>query len=276
MKIDTGKVTVKSLRDDILIKSLNMLNPDVTEESKGIILISSEEGETDCNNDKLLRDLGIVDGSILTADDFFQNYNLTITLIHREATREDAELFEVIADAGVLKPQAEAKTVEQTSANVTADATTVAPKNGVAAAADEAIVADRPSDASDVEVAAKKLKLDNSTIIEEDDDDDDLCIIENDDVDVVVGKSSSNDTDGAGPSSSSSSSSSSTSSSSSSSSGTDATAAVGGSTSAVIKSPPKKRKTASDEPAAGSSSKRAKVESDSDDDLILIEDDFSV
>lgn len=116
LKIDTGVVTIKAFRDDILIKALNMVDPDVTEEGKGIILISSEEGETDCNNDKLLSDLGIVDGCILKADDFFQNYELTITIHHRAVGRDDAQPFEVIADPRVLQPKVAAESSNGTTA----------------------------------------------------------------------------------------------------------------------------------------------------------------
>ena len=48
---------------------------------KGVILISSEEGETDCNNDKFLKDFGLVDGNVLVCDDFLQNYKLKVGLI---------------------------------------------------------------------------------------------------------------------------------------------------------------------------------------------------
>ena len=58
--------------------NLNMIAPDVEVEGKGIILISSEEGETEANNEKFLKDLGLVDGSILTCDDFLQSYTLKV------------------------------------------------------------------------------------------------------------------------------------------------------------------------------------------------------
>jgi ubiquitin-like 1-activating enzyme E1 B len=45
---------------------------------KGLILISSEEGETECNNDKFLSDFNLKEGSILTCDDFLQNYQLKV------------------------------------------------------------------------------------------------------------------------------------------------------------------------------------------------------
>ena len=46
---------------------------------KGLILISSEEGETEENNDKFLADFGLKEGSILTCDDFLQNYQLKVS-----------------------------------------------------------------------------------------------------------------------------------------------------------------------------------------------------
>ena len=49
---------------------------------KGVILISSEEGETEANNDKFLSDFGLRDGSILTCDDFLQNYQLKVFFYH--------------------------------------------------------------------------------------------------------------------------------------------------------------------------------------------------
>lgn len=96
LKIDTKKMTVKNLRDDVLIKALNMVEPDVTIDGKGVIVISSEEGETEANDNILLKDIQIVDGCILKADDYFQNYELSITIIHKDVERDDAEMFEVI------------------------------------------------------------------------------------------------------------------------------------------------------------------------------------
>lgn len=105
VKIDTNRVTVKQFRDEVLIKALNMLEPDVITEGKGLVLISSEEGETDCNNDKKLNELEVVDGCILKVDDFVQQYELTVIIAHKEADRE-GDLYEVIADPDSLKPEA--------------------------------------------------------------------------------------------------------------------------------------------------------------------------
>lgn len=147
IKIDTGKVTVKQFRDDVLVKSLNMLDPDVLIDGKGVIVISSEEDETECNNDKLLTAMDIVDGCILKADDFFQNYELSIIILHKDVER-DGDLFEVIADPNMLKAEEE-KPKEM-------EIETSTEQNG--------------------EPSAKKLR----TEIEEDSDDD-LCLIEDDD-----------------------------------------------------------------------------------------------
>ncbi|XP_016966363.1 SUMO-activating enzyme subunit 2 [Drosophila biarmipes] len=106
LKVDTKRIRIKELRDDVLVKTLNMLNPDVTVESNGSILISSEEGETESNEGKLLSELNIVDGVILKCDDFFQNYELSIIISHFDAERDEA-LFEVVADAEQLKPKEE-------------------------------------------------------------------------------------------------------------------------------------------------------------------------
>lgn len=104
LKVDTKNVTVRELRDDILIKALNMVSPDVTLDGTSTIVISSEEGETDCNDDKKLVELNIVDGCVLKADDFLQNYELTITILHKDPGREEAA-FEIIADPSTLKPK---------------------------------------------------------------------------------------------------------------------------------------------------------------------------
>lgn len=48
-------MTIQEFRDEVLIKSLNTIDPDVIIDGKGIIVISSEEGETEQNNSKMLK-----------------------------------------------------------------------------------------------------------------------------------------------------------------------------------------------------------------------------
>lgn len=147
LKVDTKNVTVKELRDDILIKALNMISPDVVIDGKGTIVISSEEGETDCNNDKKLEELQIVDGCILKVDDFVQNYELTVTVIHKDPGRDETS-FDIVADPESLKPK------EDDTATDDAQPSTSG-QNGNS----------KPS----TSVAAKGANVD---------DDDDMCIVE--------------------------------------------------------------------------------------------------
>lgn len=149
LRIDTKRMHIKEFRDDVLIKTLNMVNPDVIVDAKGIVVISSEEGETECNEGKLMSELDIVDGVILKCDDFFQNYELSIIIVHIDTERDEA-LFEVIADPNQLKPKDEP--AEKTNGN-------------------KDDMADGPS-------TSKKARV--NEIVDEDDDDDDLCLIEDD------------------------------------------------------------------------------------------------
>ena len=73
-------MTLKTFEDKILKGSLHMVAPDVEVEGKGIILISSEEGETTGNMGKTLDSFNLASGAILTCDDFLQNYSLKVFL----------------------------------------------------------------------------------------------------------------------------------------------------------------------------------------------------
>ena len=76
------KTTLRTLEDRILKGSLAMVAPDAEIEGKGIVLISSEDdGDNDSSTkDKLLKDFGLTDGSILSCDDFLQDYNVKVFL----------------------------------------------------------------------------------------------------------------------------------------------------------------------------------------------------
>ncbi|XP_065359505.1 SUMO-activating enzyme subunit 2 [Calliphora vicina] len=158
LRIDTKRMHIKEFRDEVLIKTLNMVNPDVIVDAKGVVVISSEEGETECNEGKLLSEMDIVDGVILKCDDFFQNYELSVIIMHIDAER-DEPMFEVIADKNQLKPKDETK--EDPASNEK--------ENG------------KKDDMADGPSTSKKARI--SEVIE--DDDDDLCVIEDDDDDVV-------------------------------------------------------------------------------------------
>lgn len=244
VKIDTNRVTVKQFRDEVLVKALNMLEPDVITEGKGLVLISSEEGETDCNNDKKLNELEVVDGAILKVDDFVQQYELTVIIAHKEADR-DGDLYEVIADPDSLKP--EAGVDEKAEAPAAADAAAAAPSK----------------ETDNGEPKAKKPRHEEPKQAE--DSDDDLCIIED---------GAENDSNR--PTTSSSSSAAPASSSSSSILGKHKSdhhnnQAAGNSSSAEAadKMDVENAPSTSSEPR----NKRPRVQQDDDDDLIIIDDD---
>lgn len=186
LKIDTKKMTVKSLRDDVLIKALNMVEPDVTIDGKGVIVISSEEGETEANDDILLKDIQIVDGCILKADDYFQNYELSITVVHKDTERDDAEMFEVIADPDVLKPEQSKESGESTSKANGTNNSTVQPMQTDANDDDDSdcVIEDEEAPAKVASVLPKKRKLSDEGPSEKrlksnvDDDDDDLILVD--------------------------------------------------------------------------------------------------
>ncbi|XP_037934578.1 SUMO-activating enzyme subunit 2 [Teleopsis dalmanni] len=160
LKVDTKRMRMKELRDDVLIKNLNMINPDVTIDVKGVVVLSSEEGETECNDEKFLNEMDIVDGVLLKCDDFFQNYILRVIIVHFDAERNDV-LFEVIADEEQLKPkEAEPEKTDH--------------KNGSTNNLHNSDIEDGPS-------TSKKIRL-----IEIVEDDDDLCVIEDDEDDAAV------------------------------------------------------------------------------------------
>ncbi|KAK0088189.1 hypothetical protein PV325_012856 [Microctonus aethiopoides] len=109
LAIDTTKITGGELNDMVLKERLNMIAPDVMIDGLGKIIISSEEGETEENNNKLLEELGVKNGTILKVDDFQQNYSLTINVVHRDrpAVRGESPEFLVVADEKDLKPKEE-------------------------------------------------------------------------------------------------------------------------------------------------------------------------
>lgn len=103
IKIDTNRVTVKQFNDEVMKKSLNMIEPEVIG-MNGTVYISADEEDNECNYDKLLTDFGIVDGCILKADDSFQKYELIVVISHKDVERE-GQLFEIIADPETLKAE---------------------------------------------------------------------------------------------------------------------------------------------------------------------------
>ena len=96
--MDCSKTTVKSLEEKLLKQQFGVIAPDVEiEDGKGTILISSEEGETDQNNSKVLLEFGITNGARLKIDDFLQNYELILNIVNCSNMADDEE-FKVLQD----------------------------------------------------------------------------------------------------------------------------------------------------------------------------------
>merc|ERR1712142_1407186 len=106
VKLNFETFTIKMFEEKILKGALNMVAPDAEIEGKGVILISSEEGETESNNDKFLKDFGLVDGNVLACDDFLQNYNLKVYLWHADKLDDGVEYL-VTGDKDQLQPKEE-------------------------------------------------------------------------------------------------------------------------------------------------------------------------
>nr|AGC75067.1 SUMO-activating enzyme subunit 2 [Eriocheir sinensis] len=125
LRLPVARTTVGALKDKILRGALAMAAPDVeVVDGKGTILISSEEGETQENNDKFLKDFNIMDGTQLNCDDFLQNYNIMVDIIDCDHLKDGAE-FEVIGDPEELKKEQEqeAKMKDESAEQGTSDAT---------------------------------------------------------------------------------------------------------------------------------------------------------
>ncbi|XP_028406695.1 SUMO-activating enzyme subunit 2-like [Dendronephthya gigantea] len=96
--LDCAKVTLKALEEKLLKQEFGVIAPDVEiEDGKGTILISSEEGETDENNSKMLADFGVTNGSRLKIDDFHQNYELVLNIVNCSNMADDEE-FKILQD----------------------------------------------------------------------------------------------------------------------------------------------------------------------------------
>ena len=83
VRLDLSKVTKKILEDKILKQALGMLSPDAEIDGKGVVLIDSEEAEDGPNeavDNKVLKEFGLADGSVLSCDDFLQQYQVKVYL----------------------------------------------------------------------------------------------------------------------------------------------------------------------------------------------------
>lgn len=108
------------LQTAILCANLQMSAPDVelADGRGGVIIISSEPGETDAIQKRTLRCLGVRHGSRLVCDDFLQNYQLVLNVKH-DASLISEDMFEVTrqGDVGPSSSDAQPSTSAQPSDN---------------------------------------------------------------------------------------------------------------------------------------------------------------
>ncbi|XP_076314271.1 ubiquitin-like activating enzyme 2 [Tachypleus tridentatus] len=105
VQLNCKTLIVKTLEEQILKEQLHMVAPDVEiDDGRGTILISSEEGETEENKLKVLEEFGIKNGSRLKCDDFLQNFEVVLNIIHKEHLETGVE-FVVIGNAGEPLPE---------------------------------------------------------------------------------------------------------------------------------------------------------------------------
>ncbi|TTS49333.1 SUMO-activating enzyme subunit 2 [Bagarius yarrelli] len=162
VKLNVHKVIVQTLQDRILKERFGMVAPDVQiEDGKGTILISSEEGETEANNCKLLSDFGIRNGSRLQADDFHQDYTLLVNVVHCEEMPKDVE-FEVVGEAPEKAPPTSTPEPEKSITNGNKDSAQPSTSAKVAAEEDDVLIVDSDEEPSsstmDVSTETNNLK----------------------------------------------------------------------------------------------------------------------
>ena len=87
--LNTDVITIGVFEEKVLKNHLGMVAPDVEiEDGKGTIIISSEEGETSDNNEKVLSHFGVISHTRLKCDDFLQEYELVINILHNATLAE--------------------------------------------------------------------------------------------------------------------------------------------------------------------------------------------
>ncbi|CAF4865150.1 unnamed protein product [Pieris macdunnoughi] len=94
------QLTLKDL-NTALKEGLNMQAPDAAVEGKGLVVLSSEPGETDHNNHKTLEQIGLNDGCALLVDDFLQNFEVRVRL----QQEDDEKSWRLVTDMDAPMPE---------------------------------------------------------------------------------------------------------------------------------------------------------------------------
>ncbi|XP_071957367.1 SUMO-activating enzyme subunit 2-like [Antedon mediterranea] len=155
VQVNCATFTVKMLEEKVLKAYLGMVAPDVeVDDGKGTILISSDEGETEENNDKCLADFAIRHSSRLKADDFLQNYSLILNIDQCNIFDDDVD-FKVVGEKPRPISETEATSSKVTEKGESSSQSTSQPSTVVDDEDDIMVVVDEGQEAS----VSKKRKL---------------------------------------------------------------------------------------------------------------------
>jgi len=171
VKLNMETFTVKMFEEKIMKGWLNMIKPDAEVEGKGVILISSEldddgVAETECNNEKTLKDMNLVDGNVLVCDDFLQNYNVKVYLWHADKL-EDGKEFLATGDKDQLQPKEEEPAKEtKEDTNGTSSAMAIDVDDDIVEVSNGSGDKKRPLEESNVNGAAKKARVEGGDDVE--------------------------------------------------------------------------------------------------------------
>lgn len=128
--LNTESVTIGVFEDKVLKKHLGMVAPDVEiEDGKGTIIISSEEGETSDNNERVLSDFGIVSHTRLKCDDFLQEYELVVNILHNAVLGDSRDSTAEFVVSGAAAPPTAPPTVPPPAPPVKAALSNAAPSS---------------------------------------------------------------------------------------------------------------------------------------------------
>lgn len=176
LKLDIEKVTIKTLEEKILKGSLSMVAPDAEiDDGSGKIIISSEEPMDAKLAEKTLKDMGVADGSILSCDDFLQDYDVKVIIYHSTELKDGVE-FELVGD--LSKPEEEKNGHKNGKNGAEANGS----GNGSAQNGEESAGDRKRKNEGEKDSVSKKAKLDNE-------DDDGIVCIDDDVVEVEEGQS---------------------------------------------------------------------------------------
>lgn len=126
VRLNMDTITVKQFETKILKQELHMIQPDVEiDDGTGRIIISSEAGETEELNDKVLSEFKLPNQVALKCDDFFQNYELKIILLQCDKfDEENTKEYEIVSENQMLKDLQAGMQKEKEDTEKKAEATT--------------------------------------------------------------------------------------------------------------------------------------------------------